>query len=323
VAVACGLGAAALFAAGTTLQYRAAKPAPYREGVYDEPRRHSTWRATINSPYWLSGTTLLGAGVGLHALALHEGPLTLVQPLLVAAVLFALPASRYAGGPKIGAADMRWAAVLVAGLATFLVTATPASQPARDIDTGPALGAFGLSVVGVVICVLLARRGRDHAPATGYGAAAGIALAGSAALMKACTDLATKGLPTLVGSWQLYALIAVGGSALALSQIAYRAGPMTAGLPAINVVNPLVSVIIGWAVFDETFRTSGSAVALEVISLTAALTATMALSRRSAVSAELAGERADGSGPSVLPGPAGSRNPSTSPRPHPAGEAVT
>jgi hypothetical protein len=38
------------------------------------------------------------------------------------------------GGPKVGRVDLRWAAVLVVALAVFLTTATPSSQPARDID---------------------------------------------------------------------------------------------------------------------------------------------------------------------------------------------
>ena len=115
------------------------------------------------------------------------------------------------------------------------------------------------------------------------GAAAGIALAGSAALIKVCTDVAARNIAALWGGWQLYALIVVGAAALVLSQLSYRAGPMSASLPAINTINPLVSVSIGWGVFDERFRTAGGAVALETASLVLALAATMALSRRSAL----------------------------------------
>ncbi len=48
---------------------------------------------------------------------------------------------------------------------------------------------------------------------------------------------------------------------LALSQLTCTAGSITASLLAINSVNPLASVMIGWAVFDEKFRVGLAAVA--------------------------------------------------------------
>jgi hypothetical protein len=229
----------------------------------------------------LAPTDFLGLGIIVtpeETFALHEGPLTLVQPLLVTGVLFALLASRFVGGPKVGLVDMRWAAVLVAALAVFLTTATPSSQPARDIDTGPALAALVFSLPAIGACLMVARNCRHEVTATAFGVAAGIALAGSAALMKVCTDLMAHGVANLLSAWQLYALILVGGSALVLSQLAYRAGPMTASVPAINSVNPLASVMIGWAVFDESFRVGTAAVAVEVLSLGLVVAATAILS---------------------------------------------
>lgn len=286
VATASALGAAVLFASGTALQYKAARPLP-STAVAAGRVVAETVRIVLRSGRWLLGTVVLAVGLGMHAFALHEAPLTLVQPLLILGVLFALPASQYAGGPPVRAADLRWAALLVTGIAVFLVTSTPTAQPAKDIDGGPALTAFVISLVGVVVCLVAARRRRGPVAATAVGAAAGIAFGGSAALLKVCTNVAGGGVTALLSSWQLYALVVVGGSGLLLSQLSYRAGPMTASLPAINTLNPLVSVIIGWAVFDERFRTGPGAVALEVLSLLAALTATVVLSRRSARDAEI------------------------------------
>lgn len=280
VAVAGGLGAAGFFAIGTALQYRAAGEGA--AGVEIDARSVArVARATIASSRWLLGTSFLAVGLVLHALALHSGPLTLVQPLLITGVLFALPTSRRAGGPPVTAADMRWAAVLVAALAIFLVTATPASQPAHDIDAGPALATLALSLVGIIACLLVARRCHGSATATVLGIATGIALAGSAALIKVSTDVVTHGLSAVLTSWQLYGLLVVGSSALLLGQLTYRAGPMVAGLPAINTANPLTSVIIGAAVFDERFRLGAGPLIVESLSLVVVLVATATLSRRS------------------------------------------
>ncbi|MDE3206738.1 MAG: DMT family transporter [Acidobacteriota bacterium] len=270
VAVGAGLAAAALFAAGNAIQFKAVRPAGHR-----------SLRQAVTTPLWLAGTAVLAGGLGLHAFALHEGPLTLVQPLLILGLLFALAAGRFVGAAPLDVVDTSWAALLVGSIVLFLLTATPASQPAKDLDTAPALIAFVLSAGGVLVCLAAARTSGPRAAPTLLGAAAGIALAGSAALLKVCGDIAAKGGVDLMASWQLYALVAVGASGLAMSQMAYRAGPMTASLPATNVLNPVLSVAIGWGVFDERFRTGAASVALEVLSLSVALTATVALSRRS------------------------------------------
>jgi drug/metabolite transporter (DMT)-like permease len=280
-AVMGALGAAFFFAAGTALQYRAARS--LREAGPASSRPAPAVRATVTSISWLLGMGVLAVGISLHAFALHEGPITVVQPLLVTTVLFALPASAYVGGPRVGFADMRWAVLLVASLALFLFTATPPGQPASGTDTGPALAALGLALIGILACLVIARRYRGNAMATLLGAATGIALAGSAALLKVCTDLTGPGIWSLFGDWQVYALAVIGGSALVLSQVAYRAGPMTASLPAINSVNPIASVLIGWAVFDEKFRVGIASVATEVILLSLVVMATVVLSRRSAL----------------------------------------
>jgi drug/metabolite transporter (DMT)-like permease len=280
-AVIGALGAAFFFAAGTALQYRTQRSLAGTGPASNRPV--PAFRATITSVTWLLGSGVLLVGISLHAFALHEGSLTVVQPLLVTTVLFALPASVYAGGPKVGLADMRWAVLLVAALALFLFTAAPSGQTTSGVDTGPALAALGVALAGILVCVVIARRYRGNVTATVLGAATGIALAGSAALLKVCTDLPRSGFWSLLGDWQVYALVIVGGSALVLSQVAYRAGPMTASLPAINSVNPIASVLIGWAVFDEKFRVGAASVGIEVTLLSLVVAATVVLSRRSAL----------------------------------------
>ncbi len=281
VAIAGGLGASTLFATGTALQYRTA--GELEVGTTIDVRSVARLaRAMVSSRKWVLGAVVLAAGLGLHALALHQGPLTLVQPLLISGVLLTLPTSRLVGGPAVTAADMRWAAVLVAALIGFLVAATPASKPSFHLDAGPAAVTVLLSGVGIAACLVVAQRFTGNATATVLGVAAGIALAGSAALLKVTGDLLGGGITAILASWQLYALLAVGASGFLLTQLAYRAGPMAASLPAINSANPLMSMIIGTAVFDERFRAGAAALVAEALSLGVVLVATAALSRRSA-----------------------------------------
>lgn len=78
----------------------------------------------------------------------------------------------------------------------------------------------------------------------------------TASLIKAATGLLVEGIVPLLTSWQLYALIAAGAAGLLLNQLAYQSGPLSASLPAITVVDPLVAVLLGVTVFDERLRHS-------------------------------------------------------------------
>src|SRR5439155_299608 len=85
-------------------------------------------------------------------------------------------------------------------------------------------------------------------------AAAGLLFALMAALTKVNASLARAGLRELLGHWPPYALLAVGGAAVLLVQSAYQAGPLSASLPVIMVVEPLASVGIGTYLCHEHAR---------------------------------------------------------------------
>jgi drug/metabolite transporter (DMT)-like permease len=246
-------------------------------------RELSVFRQAVWSGAWLAGTALAVVAFGLHALALHEGDLTLVQPLLVTMVLFALPASWAIGGTAISLSDLFWALVLVLGLTAFFGAAHPATPPtpsAAGADFWPAIGAAGLAALAIGFCLLLARSRPGGESAALLGGAAGIAFAGVAGLVKEVTHQLAQGPGAVVGHWQLYALVFAGATGVALTQLAYRAGPLSASLPAMNCVNPLVSVLIGVAVFDEHFRTGLLASSAEFVALATMTVATVLLSRR-------------------------------------------
>jgi hypothetical protein len=99
---------------------------------------------------------------------------------------------------------------------------------------------------------------RDHPGATAaalLGIATGIAHAGTATLTKACTNLLTHSPATQVTSWQLCAVLAAGAVDLLLNQLSFQAGPLAVRLPAMTVVNPRLSVLLGVVVYDETCAT--------------------------------------------------------------------
>jgi hypothetical protein len=84
--------------------------------------------------------------------------------------------------------------------------------------------------------------------------AAGIVYATTAALLKTLTGIASGGVAAVAGSWQLYVVLVLGGAGVVLTQLAYQSGPLVASLPAITIVNPLLSIVIGVVVYDEDIR---------------------------------------------------------------------
>ncbi|HEY3750459.1 MAG TPA: DMT family transporter [Pseudonocardiaceae bacterium] len=273
-AVAAALGASTCGATASALQHRTAVQVIDRRGL------GPVVRATVTHRSWLAAVALQGFGFLLHAMALHFGQLTVVQPLLVCAVLFALPLNRLLRKERITPREVGWATVLVVGLAGFLLAGTPATQPpAQPVDIGPA-AVFGIAgLVAVGGCAILARRIGVPSAAAVLGVAAGILFAAQAALLKSSVEAFGHGLGALVTAWQPYALLVVGAAAVVFSQLAFRAGPLSASLPLVATVNPTLGVLIGVVVYDEGIRDSGPALTAEIAFLTLLVVATLVLTR--------------------------------------------
>lgn len=279
VAYPAALGAAAAFAVAIPFEHRSADRAP-SAGRLGAARLRAFVAATVTDGWWLAAMALNTVGFALHAFALHAGALAVVQPLLVSSLLFALPVNHLMRREPVHRVELVWAALLVVGLAGFLVVAT-AGVPASDqpADRGPAIGATVLVVVASVTLVLTARRAGRSTAATLLGVATGVLFAVTASLIKVCTGLLGGGVLHLLLSWQLYALLVAGAVGLLLNQLAYQSGPLSASLPAITVVDPLVAILLGVVVFDERLRHGPGAVVGEVVFLTVLALAAVALSR--------------------------------------------
>jgi hypothetical protein len=262
-AILAAVAAAALFAVAAALQHRSAGLV-----IAGGPARAARFvPRTLRQPLWIAGALASLAGFGLHALALRDGPLTLVQPLLVTAVIFALPLRQVLERRRPRYAELGWAAALALGLAVFIAVSTPATAASQPADPWPAvicLAAFALSIPG---CCVAGRRATGSLAAAALGTAAGLAFAATAGLLKETVDVASRDAGALLTTWPGYALVVVGGIGLLLNQLAYQAGPLRASLPAITTVNPIVSLVIGVTVFDERFRSGAPYLAGELLGL--------------------------------------------------------
>jgi drug/metabolite transporter (DMT)-like permease len=285
VVVGASLGAAAFYAVATTLKHRSAGHAPDAQDF--KPGQLARFiRATLTHRLWLAGIAADTGGLALQVSALYLGALAVVQPLLVSGLLFALLLSHLAAHTRISRQELASGLLLTLSLAAFLlISGAPSASSRHDIqgaDHGPAITAGILAVALAVILVVLARR-LPHGPSAALlGTVVGICYAATAALLKSCTNIAGRGPSILFTSWQLYVLLAIGGAGLLLNQLAFQAGPLTASLPAITTVDPVLSVAIGVWIYDERLRHSAIGVLGEVICLGVLCFATINLSRISA-----------------------------------------
>jgi drug/metabolite transporter (DMT)-like permease len=276
--VAISLGSALAAALSSVLQHRSARLAPH-------DKTHRLLGHLVTHPVWIGGLVAAAIGLVLHALALANGQLALVQPLLISGVLFALPLSAVLEGRRPSGREWVLAVVVVAGLAIFLIAARPAAGNVRlDADVlawttaGGAVVVAGLALVGL-------RWPHGHAPAI-LGAAAGVGYGIVAALLKQSAAVAQSSLNTLLTDWPVYALVIAGAAALVLTQMAYRSGPLAHSMPALTVCDPAVSVALGAFAFQESLASTPGAIAIQLVGFTTMAAAAVQLARQTKIDQE-------------------------------------
>ncbi|MEO5831947.1 MAG: DMT family transporter [Nakamurella sp.] len=255
VVVCLSLLAALVFAVSTSLKHVSAGQVPDAQNMH--PRNVFRFiRATVSHRLWLAGIACDAVGLALQILALHLGALSVVQPLMLTSLVFALVIRGWFEHRHIGRRRSAWALILTIGLGCFVLLAAPSTVAvgaAADPSAAVVAGASGLVLVGTG--VFLGRRLRNREwRAVILGSAVGVIYAATAALIKAATDVGVRNPLDLLSSWQLYTVIAVGALGLVLSQLTFQAGPLTASLPATATADPLLSIVIGVSVYDERIR---------------------------------------------------------------------
>ncbi|MGC8510531.1 MAG: DMT family transporter [Acidimicrobiales bacterium] len=211
----------------------------------------------VRHPLWWLGWGGMVASLVGQALALHFGPLSLVQPLLVSELVIALILRRTWLRQSIR--PLAWASALltVAALAGFLVLAAPhapAVAPPSALRWIVASGASALVAAGLGAG---ARRGSPRRRAALFASATAVLWAIEAAFIKATTDVITSsGYGGLFAHWPVYALIVAGIAGLLSEQSALHVGPLQVSQPLIVIVDPLASVVVGVWLFREHLATS-------------------------------------------------------------------
>lgn len=276
IAVLLAEAAALMIAVGDVLQQRSAQQ------VTDKPvGTVALFHRLLRDRRWWAGSLVAGAGFGLQAAALALGSVVLVQALLVTSLLFALVINAKVNRRRITRWQAIWA-VLLAAAVTVVVTV-------GDPQAGTPRGSFKVWTVVVlvmgpalILCVIGARMFSRSVGAVLLGVVSGSLWGLFSVLTKGVVDQLDHGILALLRIPELYVWVALAIAATAWEQSAFRAGPLTASLPAVTVAEPIVGSVLGIAVLGETLQTDDAGFIALGISVAIMVAATIALAHSQA-----------------------------------------
>lgn len=203
---------------------------------------------------WLAGMGAAVVSYAFQAVALATGPLTLVQPLVVSELLFAIPVSTWMRGRRLSLRDWTAMATVVAGLTVGIV----AAHPKRGDSLQPfSVWGWALLAVAAIVAAAVGTSRLISGPvkASVLAFAGAVVMGTQSALFSSTIGMLRQDVGGTFASWQPWALIIASFLGLYLVQNAYQAGPLVASMPVMDATLPLVSVGLGIGLFGDTVRT--------------------------------------------------------------------
>lgn len=279
IAVLFAIGAAFMIGVGDVLEQRSAQQ------VTDKPvGTAALFRRLLRDRRWWAGSLVAAAGFGLQAAALGLGSVVLVQALSVTSLLFALLISARVSHRKITRRQAIWATLLVAAVAVVVTVGNPqAGTPRGSVKTWIVVGL--IMGPALILCVVGSRVFSASVGALLLGLMSGSLWGLFSVLTKGVVDQLDRGIPALLRLPELYVWAVLAIAATAWEQSAFRAGPLTASLPAVTVAEPVVGSVLGVAVLGETLRTNSIGLVALGFSVAVMAAATVALAHSQAAGA--------------------------------------
>jgi drug/metabolite transporter (DMT)-like permease len=202
-------------------------------------------------PIWLIGLAGDVGGFAIQTAALTLGSIVVVQPLLTLGLLVALGVGARLDRRRLLAWEWRAVAGVLVGLVVFFVAAQPTSASKATATTTQWWLTAVIVIAAIAIVLIVGRRATTTPKAVLFAVATGCAEAAMAVISKAFGDKLADGLLATLESWEPLALIIGGIVTLLLVQSTYQLERSTVTLPVITVSEPLISTIIGVALFGE------------------------------------------------------------------------
>ncbi|WUD62784.1 DMT family transporter [Nocardia sp. NBC_00511] len=269
----CAFIGAILFAVSAVAQQRAAADVPEGDALVAK---------LVRNPRWLAGMVGDAGGFAFQVAALALGSVLVVQPILVTALVFALPLAAHYSGRKVTPVMWAQAGALSVALACFLII----GEPTEGVANAPwhhwllPMGLLAGVIVAAIVVATTVKR--PTLQALLLGASAGLLFGISAALTEHVTQLFRHGIGTALSSWEPYVLVGAGMLGLYIQQRGYQVGPLSASLPAFTVAEPLGAAFLGMTVLDERLRSGPIGTGFVAVAVIVMCIAAVRLSRAQA-----------------------------------------
>jgi drug/metabolite transporter (DMT)-like permease len=232
------------------------------------PKRVKGWRLALylpRQPLWLLGVAAAVGSFVFQALALHNGPMSVVQPLLITELVFTLVLRRVWIHQDLARAAWVSVSIVCVALAVFLAVGEPTGghpYPAQSQWLSAGL-VFGGAIVALT---LLGLRGSPVRRAATLAAATGLTAALEASFLKTATQtLSVSGIGGTLANWVVYAFIAATITGALLQQGALHVGPLSVSQPLLVIIDPFASIILSVWLFGERFTNSPAKLAIGVV----------------------------------------------------------
>ena len=260
MAAALALVAAILFALAATLQQKGALNLP----TVSLAQPTSLLRL-VGQSTWLIGTLVLLAGYLFQAAALDRGRLSVIQPLLVSTIVFALPLGYLLTSQLVGRREVWGAVAIVIGLGLFVYFGDPAGG---NTNASNAQWAITICLVSMLcVLMLVVGRGRPSRRAAVFGTVAGVLFGVSSSLAMPTLDYLHQSVGTMLSHWECYALAVIGVLGFVFQQVSLGAGRLAPAVATVSVANPVVAILIGIVLLDERLSRPAWHVLVAVIGL--------------------------------------------------------
>jgi drug/metabolite transporter (DMT)-like permease len=211
----------------------------------------------VTKPLWLFGIGLQTAGLAFHFFALTKAPVTVVQPVIAAGVVFVVIFAALLLGERPGRQELAGMATAMSGVTLLLATVGEPVGMQRVRAAALSAAVVGLAVVIAALLAATAWRrfARASAAAVCIGVAAGLAQGMSDAMNRLMGAWLSPGggwVPTPgVGRAAVACLLAFGIVGLVLTQDALKSYRANTVVPCMLIAQLLVPVTMAVSLYGQ------------------------------------------------------------------------
>jgi hypothetical protein len=234
----------------------------------------------VRNPIWVLGFTGMVVSFALQAIALGLGPLSVVEPIITLEVPLTLLVAGHVFGARLSGAEWLAIGLMTGGMAALIGALDPQPGDETDVSHMTYLIAGTATTATIVVLVIAGTRGNRIWRTACLGAATGTCFGFTATFVKeTVAELQLNGVVGMLSTWQTYAAIGFGLSGVLIMQWALHTGPLLASQPGFTLMDPVVSVLWGVLVYNETTRTGGGWLTLAVAAMGALAAGVVMLAR--------------------------------------------